>query len=82
MRCTKRSDGCSRGVQSDEVDGNIAVIAERRGDRQAGGERTAEAVDKDIDTLTLVLGEGRVNGLSVEVGASDVTFERDVVCGF
>ena len=60
---------------------DIAVVLEGCGDRQAGGEGPAEAVDKDVDLLALVLGEGFVNGRAVEVGTSDVAFERDVVCG-
>ena len=60
---------------------DIAVVAEGCGDRQAGGERTAEAVDKDVDGLTLVLGKLLVNGRAIEVVPSDVAFKRDVVCG-
>lgn len=55
--------------------GDIAVVFEGGGDRQVGGERTAEAADKYVDTLTLVLCEGFVNGRAVEVDASDVAFE-------
>ena len=54
---------------------NIAVVLEGCGDRQAGGEGAAEAVYKDVDLLSLVLGEGFVNGRAVEVDASDVAFE-------
>lgn len=82
MGGTERSDGGGRGIETHEMHGDIAVVLERSGDRQAGGERAAEAVDKDIDALTLVCCEGCVNGLAVEVRASDVPFEGDVVCGF
>ena len=54
---------------------DIAVFLEGCGDRQTGGERPAEAVDKDVDLLALVLGEFPVNGRAVEVVASDVAFE-------
>ena len=54
---------------------DIAVVLEGCGDRQAGGEGTTEAVDKDVDLLALVLGEFAVNGRAVEVVASDVAFE-------
>lgn len=55
--------------------GDIAVVFEGGGDRQVGGERTAEAADKDVDLLSLVPGEFAVNGRAVEVDASDVAFE-------
>jgi len=54
---------------------DIAVVLEGCGDRQAGGEGTAEAVDKDVDLLALVFGEFAVNGRAVEVVASDVAFD-------
>ena len=60
---------------------DIAVVLEGCGDREAGGERASETVDKDVDLLSLVLGEFAVNGRAVEVVASDVAFERDMVCG-
>lgn len=78
----ERSDGCGGRIESDEMHIDLAVIAEGSGDRQAGGERPAEAVDKHVYLLTLVLSEGGVNGGAVEVIASDVAFERDVICGF
>lgn len=71
----ERGDGCGRSIETHEMHIDIAVVAEGSGDRQAGGERTAEAVDKDVDLLALVLGEFAVNGRAVEVVASDVTFE-------
>lgn len=40
---------------------DIAVVLEGCGDRQAGGERTAEAVDNDFNLRALVLGEFAVN---------------------
>lgn len=52
------------------------MILEGCGNRQVGGEGTAEAVDKDVDLLALVLGEFAVNCRAVEVVASDVAFER------
>ena len=58
---------------------DIAVVLEGCGDRQAGGERTAEAVDKDVDLLALVLGEFAVNCRAVEVIASDVAFRYAVL---
>ena len=54
---------------------DIAVVLECSGDRQAGGERTAEAVNKHVDLLALVLGKFLVNGSAVEVIASDVPFQ-------
>lgn len=54
---------------------DIAVVLESCGNRQVAGERPAEAVDKDVDLLSLDLGEFAFNGLAVEVVASDVAFE-------
>lgn len=54
---------------------DIAVVLESCGDRPAGGEIPAEAVDNDVDLLALVLGEFAVNGRAVEVVASDVALE-------
>lgn len=73
--CAERGDGCSRGVQADEMHIDIAVILEGSGDRQAGGEGTAEAVNKYVDLLALVLGKLLVNGSTVEVVAPDVAFQ-------
>ncbi len=47
-------------------------------DREAGGERAAEGVDKHVDLLAVVVSEYPVNGVAVEVRASDVAFESDV----
>lgn len=55
---------------------DIAVALECCGDRQAGDEGSAEAVDKDIDLLSLVFGKFTVNGRAVEIVASDIAFER------
>ena len=59
-----------------------AMVAESSGDRQPGGERAAEAVDKPVDLLTLIFGKFLVNGRAVEVVPSDVAFKRNVICGF
>ena len=75
----ERSDGCGGSVESDEMHIDFAMILEGGGDRQAGGERTAEAVDKHIYLLALVFGEGFVNRRAVEVITSDVTFQGYVV---
>ena len=61
---------------------DIAVVLEGSGDRQAGGEGPAEAVDKDVDLLALVLGKFAVNGRAVEVGAPDVAFELNFIGRF
>ena len=53
MSRAERSDGCVRSIESDEMHIDLAVIIESSGDRQAGGERTAEAVDKHIHFLAL-----------------------------
>ena len=58
---------------------DLAVVFESSGDRQASGERTAEAVDKHIYLLALVFGEGFVNRRAVEVVTSDVAFQGYVV---
>ena len=71
----ERSDGCGGSIEAHEMHIDIAVVLEGCGDRQAGGEGPAEAVDKDVDLLALVLGEFAVNGRAVEVVASDVAFE-------
>ena len=71
----ERSDGCGRSLESHEMHIDIAVVLEGCGDRQAGCEGASEAVDKDVDLLSLVLGEFAVNGRAVEVVASDVAFE-------
>ena len=53
---------------------DTAVVLEGCGDRQAGGERSAEVVDKDVDLLAFVLGKLAINGRAVEIVVSDVTF--------
>lgn len=69
------SDGCSGSIETHEVHIDVAVALECCGDRQAGDEGSAEAVDKDIDLLSLVFGKFTVNGRAVEIVASDVAFE-------
>ncbi len=76
----ERSDGCGGGIEADEMHGDITVVAERCGDREAGGERAAEGVDKHVDLLAVVLGKCPVNFGAVEVLAPNVAFESDVVC--
>ena len=78
---TERSDGCGRSIESHEMHIDIAVVAESSGDRQTGGERAAEAVDKPVDLRTLIFGKILVNGRAVEVVPSHVAFKRDVVFG-
>lgn len=78
---TERGDGCRRGIESDEMHIDIAVVLEGCGDRQAGGEGAAETVDKDVHLLAVVLGKFAVNGRAVEVVPSDLAFQCDVVCG-
>lgn len=53
---------------------DTAVVLEGCGDRQAGGERSAEVVDKNVDLLAFVLGKLAINGRAVEIVVSDVTF--------
>ena len=77
----QRGNSGGGSIEAHEMHIDIAVVLEGCGDRQAGGERTAEAVNKDVDLLTLVLGKLLVNGRAVEVVTSDVTFQCDVVCG-
>jgi len=55
--------------------GDIAVVAESGGDREAGGERAAGGIDKHVDLFALVVGKRPVNGVAVEVLASDIAFE-------
>ena len=78
----ERSDGSGRSIETHEMHIDIAVVTEGGRYRQAGGEGTAEAVDKDIDLLAVVLGKLLVNGSAVEAVALDVAFELYVVCGF
>lgn len=75
VRNAERSDGCGGSIEAHEMHIDIAVVLEGCGDRQAGGKGTAEAVDKDVDLLALVLCEFAVNCRAVEVVASDVAFE-------
>lgn len=77
----ERSDGCGGSIEAHEMHIDIAVVLEGCGDRQAGCEGPAEAVNKDVDLLALVFGKLLVNGSTVEVIAPDVTFQRDIVCG-
>lgn len=72
---TERSDGCGGSIESDEMHIYLAVIAEGGGDRQAGGERPTEGVDKHVYLLALEFGKGFVNRRAVEVVASDVAFQ-------
>ena len=57
----ERSDGCGGSIEIHEMHIDIAVVTEGGRYRQAGGEGTAEAVDKDIDRLAVVLGKYSVN---------------------
>ena len=57
----ERGDGCGGSIEFDEMHIYLAVIFKSSGDRQAGGEGTAEAVDKHIHLLALVLGKFFVN---------------------
>lgn len=59
---------------------DIAVVAERFGDRQAGGERIAEAVNENIYLLAVAFGKLAVKGYA-EVVPSVVAFDCYVVCG-
>ena len=79
MSRTERSDGSGGSIHADEVIADLAVVLEGCGDRQAGGEGAAEAVDKEVDLLALVFGKLLVNGSTVEVIASSVAFELNVV---
>ena len=76
---TERSDGCGTGIHSHEVDGDIAMTLERRGDGERGRQRTAEAVNQHVDRLALVTGKHIVHIVAVEVDASDVAFEVELV---
>ena len=58
----ERGDGCGGGIETHEMHIDIAVVTEGSGDRQAGGERPAEAVNEDVYPLALVLGKFAVNG--------------------
>lgn len=69
------SDGCGRSIETHEMHFDIAVVLERDGNRQTGGNRGAEAFGKYVDLLSLVLGEFAVNNRAVEVAASDLSFE-------
>ena len=71
----RANDGCCVSIEKHEKHKDFAVILEGCGNRQVGGEGTAEAVDKDVDLLALVLGEFAVNCRAVEVVASDVAFK-------
>ncbi len=77
-----RKDSGGRSIEAHEMHIDIAVVTEGGRYRQAGGEGPAEAVDKDIDLLALVFGKYSVNIATVEVPASDVAFELNVVCAF
>ena len=78
----ERSDGYDRSIESDEMHIDLTVFFGSSGDRQAGGEGTSEGVNEDVYILALVLDDGGVNGGTVEVIASEVALERDVVCVF
>ena len=78
---TERSDGCGTGIHPHEVDGDIAMTFERRGDGDGGRQRTAEAIDEHVDRLALVLGKHIVHVVAVEVVASDIAFEVEIVSG-
>lgn len=69
------------GIHAHEVDGDIAMTFERRGDGDGGRQRTAEAVDKHVDRLALVLGKHIVHIVAVEVVSSDIAFEVEIVSG-
>ncbi len=75
MRRTERSDCCGGSIESDKMHVDIAVVAERCGNGEAGGERASEGIDKHIDLFAVVLGKLAVNGSAVEVVPSDVAFQ-------
>ena len=72
---TEGGNGGSGSVESYEVDGHIAVVFEGRSDGEAGGEITSCRVNQHVDLLSLVLFKDVVNGLAVEVGTADETFQ-------
>ena len=78
----ERSDGSGGSIETHEMHIDIAVVTEGGRDRQAGSEGTAEAVNKHVDLLAIVLDKLLVNGSTFEVIPSDVAFELNVVCGF
>lgn len=69
VRNVERCDGCGGSIEAHEMHIDIVVVLEGCGDRQAGDEGPAEAVDEDIDLLSLVLSEFAVNVRAVEVVA-------------
>ena len=81
MRRTELSDGGGGSIEPDKMHIDFVVVLEGCGDRQAGREWTAEAVDKHIYLLTLILGKFLVNLWAVEVISSDVPIKRYVVTG-
>lgn len=69
------------GVQPDKMHVDVAVVAESSGNGKAGGKGATERVDEHVNLLAVVPGKLAVNGRAVEVGASDIAFERDIVSG-
>lgn len=57
----ERSDGSGGSIETHEMHIDIAVVTEGGRNRQAGGEGAAEAVNKGIDRLAVVLGKYSVN---------------------
>ena len=75
----ERSDGGSTGVHSHEMDGNVRVVFERRGDAQGGSHGAAEGVNEDVNRLADLLSKHIVDIVTVEVGAADEAFEVEVI---
>ena len=82
MSRTERSDGSGGSIHADEVIADLAVVFESSGNGESGGKVAAERVNQHVHFLAFVLGEHRVNVGAVEVLASDVAFELDVIGRF
>lgn len=76
----ERSDGCGRDIEANEMNADIAIQIEGLKDRQPGGERAIEGVNKHVDRLARMFGKRLVNGLAVEVGPVNVAFKLNVIC--
>lgn len=72
-------DRGSRGVVAYEMDVNVAVQLEERGNCDTLVRITAEAVDKNIDLRVLVFVKNPVHIVGIEIPVADITLQEEVV---
>ena len=73
--CAHGCYGCCRRVHSGEMHSHSAVVLEAPRHAQGSTYRSAEAVDKHVDILALVLRELVVHIVGIEIVSADISFQ-------